>query len=288
MPHKISLLTLVHRRPRHLENLLIGLQASTRLPDELIVIYMNEPKDYPLPHTDFPIRSVHLRSNNTKIPLAQARNLAVSRAHYDLLIFLDVDCIPEQSLVARYAEAANHSSGLMMGEVRYLPSGATEPSWTFDQLNTTAVPHPARPAVHQRVQPEDRYELFWTLNFAIHRSTFKLLEGFDEHYQGYGAEDTDFAFTARDKGVSFALCQAGCFHQHHSVYRPPLQHFADIVANAQRFYHKWRRWPMEGWLGAFQAMGLITWRADLPTLVICRPPSSDEIAAAYYEAPAGF
>ena len=284
----VSVLTLVHRRPEPLKNLILGLNQSTRLPSELVIVYMNEPEEYSLPPAPFPVRAVHVSSTTTSIPLAQARNAAVTHAQHDELVFLDVDCIPEQDMLTRYREAMAQFSGLLMGEVCYLPPQRTTTPWTYESLRKQAVRHPNRPVVQPLVQWESRYELFWTLNFALSRRVFEQLGGLDEHYQGYGAEDTDFAFTARQCHVPFALCTARAYHQHHPVYRPPLQHFTDIVTNARYFYQKWHRWPMEGWLEAFQEMQLIRWNSEKSTLAVVREPTEEEIASAYHEAPAGF
>ncbi len=272
----------------HLLNLLEGLKQSIRLPDEVVVVYMNEPTDYQLPSLPYPVRSFHVRSERTNLPLAEARNQAAAQATHGQLIFLDVDCIPEADLLTNYERALNQFTGLLMGDVHYLPAQAAASGWTFSQLRSRAVPHPARPAVRTLVQPEDRYELFWSLSFGIHRSVFNRLGGFDTGYQGYGAEDTDLAFTARRQEVPFALCRARAYHQHHAVYRPPLPHLSDIVANARYFYQKWQRWPMEGWLQKFQEAGFIDWQAEGSHLKLLRHPRTDEIEAAYTNAPAGF
>ena len=284
----ISVLTLVHRRAPHLLNLLEGLRQSERPPDEVVIVYMNEPDDYRLPPLPYPVRSGHVRSEATNLPLAEARNQAAGQAQYDRLVFLDVDCIPETNLLTRYEQALSQFSGLLMGEVHYLPAQAAQAGWTFPRLRRRAIPHPARPVVTDLVQPETRYELFWSLSFGLHRATFDQLEGFDTGYQGYGAEDTDLAFTARQQGVPFALSSACAYHQHHAVYRPPLQHLEDIVVNARYFHQKWQRWPMEGWLRAFRTAGLIDWQEKGNRIRILRHPNPSEIEAARSDAPAGF
>lgn len=284
----ISVLTLVHRRRHHLLNLLEGLKQSIRLPDEVVVVYMNESADYELPPLPYPVRSFHVRSKHTNLPLAEARNHAATQATSEQLIFLDVDCIPETDLLSSYERALAQFAGLLMGDVHYLPAQATASGWTFPQLRARAVSHPARPEVRALVQPEDRYELFWSLSFGIHRAVFERLGGFDTGYRGYGAEDTDLAFTARQQEVPFALCRARAYHQHHAVYRPPLSHLLDIIANARYFYQKWQRWPMEGWLQKFREVGFIDWQAEGHHLKLLRPPRADEIEAARSDAPAGF
>ena len=66
-------------------------------------------------------------------------------------------------------------------------------------------------------------------------------------------------------------------HQHHDSHEPPVQHLVDIVRNARRFRAKWRRWPMEGWLAAFETMGLVEWNGD--DLVIKRLPTAGDLAS---------
>ncbi|WKN42186.1 glycosyltransferase family 2 protein [Tunicatimonas pelagia] len=286
--NSVSVITLVHGRKQHLGNLIIGLHQSDILPQELVIIHMNEESTYPLPATSFPQYRYQVNSTDTKIPLAAARNEGVNQAQHNFLVFLDVDCIPSPTLIGNYLKAKQQFDGLIMGEIRYLPKGALPARWQTSELAQWGVPHPNRPSISSAVEPTERYELFWSLNFAITRQNFEKIGGFDTQYQGYGAEDTDLAFTARQRNIPFALGSATCYHQHHPVYQPPLQHFQDIVVNARRFYEKWQTWPMEGWLQKFTERKLIQWEARGSTIEILREPNSDEIQAAYHEAPAGF
>lgn len=283
-----SVITLVHGRQKHLKNMILGLCESSQRPSELVIVHMNERGDYTLPETPFPIHRISITSLETKIPLAAARNRGAQEAQGDLLIFLDVDCIPETTLIENYRRAQSAFNGLIMGDIRYLPLGVRSENWSFDELRSASIPHPNRPTVNAVVEPTGRYELFWSLTFAITRQGFEKIGGFDTRYQGYGAEDTDFAFVARKQAVPFALSCALCYHQHHAVYRPPLQHFQDIITNARQFYAKWDRWVMESWLKEFADRGYITWNAKESNLEIIRAPTPGEIQAAYHEAPAGF
>lgn len=284
----ISLVTLVHGRKKHLYNLVLGLNQSNVFPSELIIIYMNESEFYDLPPTSIPLKQFHIKSEATKIPLAAARNMGAAHASHDLLVFLDVDCISAPDLISNYLSIQQQTEALVMGEIMYLPPAFTHGTWNMSMLREVAVAHPRRPKISCLWRIEQAYELFWSLNFSISKHLFAQINGFDTQYQGYGAEDTDFAFMARKLDIPFVLGQARAYHQHHPVYRPPLQHFKDIIVNARRFYEKWNIWPMDAWLQAFAELKLISWNKKSSTIEIIRHPSDEEVKAAYHEAPAGF
>lgn len=83
--------------------------------------------------------------------------------------------------------------------------------------------------------------------------------GFHEAYVGYGGEDTDFGQCAKTAGLDMHwVGGATAYHQHHPVSDPPVEHLADILRNGQIFADRWGRWPMRGWLEAFELEGLVT------------------------------
>jgi GT2 family glycosyltransferase len=198
------------------------------------------------------------------LPLAHARNqgaAAALRKSAQLLVFLDVDCIPGTELIGRYhhtAEQPEHANALLCGPVTYLaPPGPR--GYPMSELEAYINPHPARPnPCDGEVLPTTEYALFWSLSFAVTATTWKSIGGFCERYRGYGAEDTDFAQCAAAQGVSMRwVGGAHAFHQFHPTADPPVHHVDDIVRNAAIFHRRWGWWPMQGWLAAFQASGII-------------------------------
>ena len=147
------------------------------------------------------------------LPLARSRNAAAAAAiatGANLLVFLDVDCLPSPQLVGRYAEAAatvrQRDSGgrrptVLAGTVHYLPPRRPGRSGTRRRTSraTGRIPLDRRPAPDE-VWAADDPLLFWSLSFAITAQDWLTLGGFDEDYEGYGGEDTDFAMrlTAHD------------------------------------------------------------------------------------------
>lgn len=280
----MKVITLVHGRGRHLANLIRGLEASSLVPEALWIVHMNEQPGH-WASDAFPIhcRAVH---DPAGLPLAKARNSVNAIDPSGHWAFLDVDCIPAHDLLARYQEGLHElPEALHMGQVRYLPEGANGPSWTEASLYRDGVEHPL---AQYRTGPGKplAHHLFWSLNFACSGATFARIGGFDEQYQGYGGEDTDFAFRAREQHVALIDNPAMAFHQYHPTYAPPLNHFADIIGNARRFQQRWGVWPMEGWLGAFRDLGLLDWCED--SLKIIRVPTADEVALTLNPRRSGF
>ncbi|MFB0833767.1 glycosyltransferase family 2 protein [Arthrobacter halodurans] len=283
-----SLLVIVSGRREHLRRLVEGVNRADPRPAEIVVVHMGEPTAPPVPSA-VPLRQLHLDDpGGGTLPLAAARNLAAGAASCGTLVFLDVDCIPSRDFFAVLPAAAAAVGGIAMATPRYLgaplPAGAAVDDAV---LLDRSVPHASRAGLvpDGPVRASGRYEMFWTLGFAVDARTFGRIGGFDESFTGYGAEDTDFAFSARELGVPLAYSGATMFHQHHGSHRPPLNHFADIVANARVFREKWGGWPMEGWLAAFAERGLVDWTPDARDIAVLRGPTPDEVAAAAHGGP---
>ena len=262
---RVAVITTVRGRAAHLRNQRAGLTTGNRAIDRHIVVAMGDPEvDAGLAGHHLPTTVLPCAARGAGLPLAHARNLGAEQAIGDgaeLLIFLDVDCIPGPALVERYVQAAGtpeHALALLCGPVTYLPPPGPD-GYPMGRLHELAGPHPARPAPtgHQIVVGTD-YRLFWSLSFAVTAPVWRRIGGFCEDYRGYGAEDTDFAQSAAGQGVSLRwVGGADAFHQYHPVSDPPVEHLDDILRNAVVFHRRWGWWPMEGWLQAFAARGLI-------------------------------
>ncbi len=270
----VSVVTLAKGRPDHLRNLVLGLSRQAHPPVELIVAVMQD-ETYELPAAPFPIRQIVIADGH--LPLAAARNAAARAATSEMLVFLDMDCIPASTLIADYACGLTELDGLLMGEVLYLPAGATRKGWRCEDFAAVAVKHSDRRGPPPKgLERCGDYRCFWSLNFAIRRTTFLAVGGFDERYSGYGGEDTDFGKALEGKSIPIAWMKGGlAYHQYHRHHMPPIHHLDSVVRNAQLFEAKWGYRTMGHWLHAFRLMGLIDDTAGAPIRILRRPDADD-------------
>lgn len=272
MSGRVGFATLRRGRERHAARQAAGVRLQTAPPDLYVAVVIGAPgagrqdevpeswagrcgpgpTTVPLPVAD-----------GAPLPLAAARNAAIAAlGDVDLAILLDVDCVPAPGLVAAYvAAAAVAPDALLAGPVGHLPPGRPAGCLLTDDDRDAAEVRGGRPVPEPgMVLPEPRVERFWSLSFAVRPAVHERIGGFDEGYVGYGGEDTDYAFRAREAGVGLAWAGgAWAYHQHHPVSSPPREHLDAIVVNARRFRGRWGRWPMEGWLRAFADEGLVDW-----------------------------
>lgn len=197
------------------------------------------------------------------LPVARSRNLGGDRGAelgVDLLVFLDVDCMPGPDLGCRYAEIPDGAVGL--GPVTYLPESAGAPDPT--DLPGLTDPHPARdfPTWGTRSLDPDEYGMFWSLSFALRPALWRYIRedfgGFDEAFTGYGAEDTDFGRRLLYRRVPVVLVAgAHAYHRWHPVSDPPVDHLDDLLRNGAHYARRWGEWPAPGWFAEFERRGLV-------------------------------
>ncbi|KRE92253.1 hypothetical protein ASG76_17525 [Nocardioides sp. Soil774] len=251
-----AVVTVAHGRHDHLDRQRESLAASTTRFDHVVVAM----DDLVLAAAEW--CSAALPATPLGLPLAAARNrgaeVALARGA-TTLVFLDVDCLVSPTLLEGYAAAvADEPATVWSGPVTYLDPPPAE-GYDLTDLPRLDDPHPARPAPEPGVRVHDADpDLFWSLSFACSADAWRRTGGFCEDYVGYGGEDTDFARVVVGAGLDLGWVGAArAFHQWHPVSRPPVEHVADIVRNAEVFRGRWGATPMLGWLQAFEERGLV-------------------------------
>ncbi|WP_256840731.1 glycosyltransferase family 2 protein [Ornithinimicrobium cryptoxanthini] len=282
MTARTAVITVVHGRHEHLAGQLWGLRRQQHPPAVFVAVAMDDPRvsDVVREHADagWDTRVTSVPSSTGGLPLAAARNAGARtalEAGAEVLVFLDVDCIPSPTLLGRYAGvlrpdgasrqetrsqtgSQTRSPVVAAGEVGYLPPVDHPRRYREPDLASLARPHPARPVLDpDEVRVAQDLRLFWSLSFALDHADWRLLGGFGEEYVGYGGEDTDFGQRIGAAGGELLwVGGATAYHQHHPSPDPPLHHLESIVRNANCFHDRWGWFPMEGWLERFAALGL--------------------------------
>ncbi len=190
---RTTVITLVAGRHAHLRLQLRGLTRSARTPDDHVVVSMGDPAVAPLIEAEgYPAHTVTLPAGGPLPPsaggpsppsaggplppsagrplppsaggplsLSTARNVGAECAlarGAELLVFLDVDCIPSAGLLGLYERAASdprHGSALLCGPVTYLPPPGPR-GYDLGRLERSVNPHPARPNPPGRHDPHRR------------------------------------------------------------------------------------------------------------------------------------
>lgn len=269
---ELSVLVPARNRNGHLANLVAGLERAVGTAEfELLVGWMGGEDPRPVLRGARGFAAAAHRVEGEELPLARARNELAEAAQGDLLIFLDVDCIPSRGLLKAYANALSRHDALAVGETRYLARGLVASGADERALRRAATRHPKRTDLFPTLgapRLDSRHELFWSLNFGLRRETFReRIGGFDESYRGYGIEDTDFGLRAAAAEVP--LCWLGdalAYHQHHPPTRLDPAGVEALVANVLRYRERWGEWPAKGWLAELDGLGLVVWDEEAGTL----------------------
>ena len=115
---------------------------------------------------------------------AANRNHGAGEAKGEWLIFLDDDCLPEAGWLAAYEEAAANGMEALEGK--------------------TVCPMEDRLGLYEIIENLSG-GAFWSCNLAVRRDKFVELGGFDEDFTQAVAEDMEFAWRMRKRGLKIAF-----------------------------------------------------------------------------------
>lgn len=182
----------------------------------------------------FDQRLTHVWQEDNGFRATMIRNKAVATSTADYLIFIDADCVPNQHLIARHrnlAEAGFFVAGnrILLNEnfTDYvLKENIALANWRLiDWWRAKRKKYCNRwlPALYfpwqtfRKLRPKT-WNTSRTCNFAVFRSDFIAVNGFNEAYHGWGFEDSDLAIRLLKKGVRhksgrFAVTVAHLWHR---------------------------------------------------------------------------
>ena len=196
------------------------------------------------------------------LPLAAARNAAARAAHGERHRLPRHGLHPGARSWSPITPAfLAELDGLLMGEVLYLPGGATDRRLAHASGSTAiAVRHSDR-----RGPPAAGHRALQRLSLLL---VAQLRDAARDVPRSSAASTSAMSAMAARTPIS-ARCstrpacrspgsRAGCaYHQYHPHHMPPVHHLDSVVRNAELFEAKWGYRTMGHWLYAFRLMGLI-------------------------------
>jgi glycosyltransferase involved in cell wall biosynthesis len=138
---------------------------------------------------------------------ASARNLGARNASGDILMFTDSDCHPEPGWVDKLAAGF---STLDIAVVAGSYGIANPESWLARIIQGEILYR------HQHLMPEYPRS-FGSYNFAIRRSVFDSVGGFDQHYRRASGEDNDLSYKVLKAGGRIRFLKDALVAHHHQT-----------------------------------------------------------------------
>ena len=224
----VSVIVPTYQAPAALALTLAGLERQDWPRELLEVVVVDDGSDPPV---ERPLGSAPevrvVRQPRRGFGLARARNTGVRAASHDILVFLDGDVIAEAGLIA--AHARHHhavADALTLGFCAYVDADGISACTVRDRRGTVAELFAGRrfdpPWLERHMARTDdltsrHTDLFRAVtghNFGISRALFEEAGGFDESFERYGGEDTEFAYRVQLRGGLLAPApDAFAWHQ---------------------------------------------------------------------------
>lgn len=235
MPGLISLIVSTYNQPKYLRLCLNALMHQTDSNFEILVAddgSKNETRevvDAAAAASPVPLR--HVWHEDKGFRLAAIRNRAAVRASGDYLVFMDGDCLAPPDYIATHRALAQEGWHVIGQRVFMTPTitdemlamhvapGAATPrfSWSFAdfvghfmkrdvnrllpflQLPTSG------PLARIRTRNPKALRKIHGCNWGIWAEDYAAVNGFDEAFEGWGAEDTDLAVRLANHGIGIKL-----------------------------------------------------------------------------------
>lgn len=166
---------------------------------------------------DYPIPITHVWQEDLGFRAAKIRNKAAAKSQGDYLVFMDGDCVPMPTFVARHRQLAERG-WFVAGNRVLLSEDYTDevisehrPIYLMTQKALRIArrqgainrytPTLSLPLGPIRKWQNRSWEGVKTCNLGLWRSDFVAVNGFDETYEGWGYEDSDLVIRLLRSGI---------------------------------------------------------------------------------------
>ena len=260
---KTSLIVSTYNRPDALELCLLSAFAQSDLPDEIIVADDGSGDDTADIVRGLSARArplVHVRQEHQGFRAARIRNKAIARATGEYIILVDGDMALHRDFVADHKRFARPGAFTQGGRVLLTAEKTAEVLHT-KQLRFS----PWESGLQNRKNTLHSGVLSWfasgrrrtmkgirTCNFALWMEDVLSVNGFNEDFEGWGREDSEFALRLKHRGVRGRDIRFGAiaFHLHHPPQsRDSLSKNDALLASTGEQRLAWCKNGLGKWLG---------------------------------------
>ncbi|HEX9058759.1 MAG TPA: glycosyltransferase [Clostridia bacterium] len=228
---KCSIIVPYYNRREHLANTLKSLnQQDFDVKDFEVILVEDGSHDFDQEMIDGMDLKITVRYLNTvnNIGRAYTRNLGILHAKGELLIFLDSDMLVKPDYVSQHVKFHQmvfpDQMVLQIGLRNLLCNKPYEDlpnrlAWlTFEKDYSLEERHNLFQSVSENLGSLRSSWLYtYTNNMSIPKKAVELFGGFDENFNGWGLEDTEFGYRQNKNGVRLMYNpNIEAFHQYHS------------------------------------------------------------------------
>ncbi|WP_269537867.1 glycosyltransferase family 2 protein [Cerasicoccus fimbriatus] len=200
----IGLVINTYNSPRKLDAVLRWLAAGTEAPDEILIADDGSTVEtrelVEVWRHKMPLwRMRHVWQEDNGYRRSRILNLAIAQTHCDYLVFIDGDCLPFKRFIADHraiAERGTFVQGRRCFVVQSKVDALIDNQTNLASLFLSGNLHGAFKAVRwPRPVIKRNCELHGILgcNLGMWRDDLIAVNGYDESYEGWGAEDSDLA-----------------------------------------------------------------------------------------------
>ena len=178
------------------------------------VVVVDDGSEPPLdPPADSPLELRIVRQPRRGFGLARARNRGVQAARHDIVVFLDADLVAAEDLIAAHARWHHAvADAVTLGFCRYVSAADVDPAAVRAAANLAGLfagrpfdfPWTERHMARTGDLTAPRDDLFRAVvgnNIGVRRAFFDEIGGFDEAFDRYGWEDTEFGYRAETRAA---------------------------------------------------------------------------------------
>lgn len=228
---RISLIVTTYNRKEALAMVLQSTLRQTRLPDEIIVADDGSSDGTDMVVTGIaanaPMPVIHSWQEDTGFRAAMSRNKAIAKATGEYIILIDGDMVLEKHFVADHLAAAREGFFVQGGRV-LLNEAITQAIIGGRKMEISLFEQGLgnrKNCLRSRVlslicsHASTGLDGIRTCNFAFWRTDALAVNGFNEDFEGWGREDSEFAVRLLNMGIKRRNLRfaAVAFHLHHPM-----------------------------------------------------------------------